>query len=237
MADLLIDAKALHTYYGPSHILRGVDFQVARGETLGLMGRNGMGKSTLLKSIMGLVKPREGRVKVMGRDMTGRAPFEIAQLGIAYVPEGRGIFGNLSVKENLVMAARAGTRGQRDWTYERVLDTFPRLQERIGHGGQQLSGGEQQMLTIGRALMTNPDVLILDEATEGLAPLVAREIWRICGVIRASGISSVIVDKNWKHVTQVTDRNLILVKGEVAFAGTSGELRAQPKQLEQLLGV
>jgi branched-chain amino acid transport system ATP-binding protein len=235
--DLLIDAQQLHTYYGPSHILRGIDFQVARGETLGLMGRNGMGKSTLLKSLMGLVKPRGGTVKVMGRDMTGRAPFEIAQLGIAYVPEGRGIFGNLSVKENLVMAARAGTRGQRDWTYERVLETFPRLQERIGHGGQQLSGGEQQMLTIGRALMTNPDVLILDEATEGLAPLIAREIWRICGVIRESGISSVIVDKNWKHVTQIADRNVILVKGEVAFAGSSGELRARPEQLERLLGV
>jgi branched-chain amino acid transport system ATP-binding protein len=135
------------------------------------------------------------------------------------------------------MAARAGTRGQRDWTYERVLETFPRLKERLTHGGQQLSGGEQQMLTIGRALMTNPDVLILDEATEGLAPLIAREIWRICGVIRESGISSVIVDKNWKHVTQVTDRNVILVKGEVVYAGTSNDLRSQPALLERYLGV
>ncbi len=235
--ELLIDAQGLHTYYGASHILRGIDFQVARGETLGLMGRNGMGKSTLLKSLMGLVKPRGGEVRIAGRPMTGRAPYEIAQLGIAYVPEGRGIFGNLSVKENLVMAARPGTRGQRDWTYERVLETFPRLAERLGHGGQQLSGGEQQMLTIGRALMTNPDVLILDEATEGLAPLIAREIWRICGLIRESGISSVIVDKNWRHVTQVTDRNVILVKGEVVYNGTSAELRAQPHLLEQHLGV
>jgi branched-chain amino acid transport system ATP-binding protein len=237
MADLLIDAKGLQTYYGASHILRGIDFSVARGETIGLMGRNGMGKSTLLKSLMGLVKPRGGSVHVAGKDMTGRAPYEIAQLGIAYVPEGRGIFGNLSVVENLKMAARAGTRGQRDWTYERVLETFPRLQERLGHGGQQLSGGEQQMLTIGRALMTNPDVLILDEATEGLAPLIAREIWRICGLIRESGISSVIVDKNWKHVTQVTDRNVILVKGEVVYAGTSQDLRERPQLLEQHLGV
>ena len=237
MSELLIDAKGLQTYYGASHILRGVDFQVARGETIGLMGRNGMGKSTLLKSLMGLVKPRGGTVHITGKDMTGRAPYEIAQLGIAYVPEGRGIFGNLSVVENLKMAARAGTRGQRDWTYERVLQTFPRLQERLGHGGQQLSGGEQQMLTIGRALMPNPDVLILDEATEGLAPLIAREIWRICGLIRESGISSVIVDKNWKHVTQVTDRNLILVKGEVVFSGSSEQLRAQPQLLEQHLGV
>ena len=172
--DLLIHAIGLHSYYGASHILRGIDFAVRRGETVGLMGRNGMGKSTLLKSIMGLVKPRAGGVLVMGKPMTGRAPYEVAQLGVAYVPEGRGIFGNLSVVENLKMAARAGTRGQRDWTYERVLETFPRLAERLQHGGQQLSGGEQQMLTIGRALMTIPDVLILDEATEGLAPLIAR---------------------------------------------------------------
>ena len=237
MAELLIDAKGIHTYYGASHILRGIDFSVARGETIGLMGRNGMGKSTLLKSIMGLVRPRSGSVAITGQDMLGRAPYEISRLGIAYVPEGRGIFGNLSVVENLKMAARAGTRGQRDWTYERVLETFPRLQERLGHGGQQLSGGEQQMLTIGRALMTNPDVLILDEATEGLAPLIAREIWRICGVIRETGISSVIVDKNWKHVTQITDRNIILVKGEVVFEGSSAELHARPELLTQYLGV
>jgi len=237
MSDLLIDARGLHTFYGQSHILRGIDFRVARGETIGLMGRNGMGKSTLLKTLMGLVPAREGRVHIAGRDMTSCRPYEIAQRGIAYVPEGRGIFGNLSVVENLKMAARAGTRGQRDWTYERVLQTFPRLKERLYHGGQQLSGGEQQMLTIGRALMTNPDVLILDEATEGLAPLIAREIWRICGLIRESGISSVIVDKNWKHVTQVTDRNIILVKGEVVFEGSSEALRAQPALLEQHLGV
>jgi branched-chain amino acid transport system ATP-binding protein len=235
--DLLIEARGLQTYYGASHVLRGVDFTVGRGETIGLMGRNGMGKSTLLKSLIGLVRPRGGQVRVMGRDMTGRAPYEVAQLGLAYVPEGRGIFGNLSVLENLRMAERAGTRGQRDWSCERVLETFPRLKERLGHGGQQLSGGEQQMLTIGRALLTNPDVLILDEATEGLAPLIAREIWRICGMIRDSGISSVIVDKNWKHVTQVTDRNVILVKGEVVFEGSSAALRGQPALLDQYLGL
>jgi branched-chain amino acid transport system ATP-binding protein len=237
MSETLIQVRDLQTYYGASHILRGIDFSVVRGETIGLMGRNGMGKSTLLKSIMGLVKPRAGSVDIMGRAMTGGEPFEIARLGLAYVPEGRGIFGNLSVKENLVMAARAGAHGQKDWTYERVLDTFPRLKERLRFGGQQLSGGEQQMLTIGRALMTNPDVLILDEATEGLAPLVAREIWRICDVIRASGISSVIVDKNWKHVTRITDRNVILVKGKVVFEGGSAELHAKPELLERYLGV
>ncbi len=245
MAEPLIQARGLNSYYGASHILRDIDFSVAAGETIGLMGRNGMGKSTLLKSIMGLVKPRAGTVHVMGRDMTGAPPYEIARLGIAYVPEGRGIFGNLSVVENLKMAARAGqtdasrTRAKagQDWNYERVLDTFPRLKERLRHGGQQLSGGEQQMLTIGRALMTNPDVLILDEATEGLAPLIAREIWRICALIRDSGISSIIVDKNWKHVTQITDRNVILVKGEVVFEGSSDELTGQPQLLEQYLGV
>jgi branched-chain amino acid transport system ATP-binding protein len=235
--DLLINAQKINTYYGASHILRDLSFTVARGETIGLMGRNGMGKSTLLKSIMGLVKPRSGAIDIAGRPMMGRAPYEIARLGIAYVPEGRGIFGNLSVLENLNMAARAGTRGQRDWTCERVLETFPRLKERLGHGGQQLSGGEQQMLTIGRALMTNPDVLILDEATEGLAPLVAREIWRICQLVKGTGISSIIVDKNWKHVTQITDRNVILLKGEVVFEGSSAELHAQPELLQQYLGV
>ena len=233
----LIEARGLHTHYGQSHILRGIDFSVGPGQTIGLMGRNGMGKSTLLKSLMGIVKPSGGEVHIKGRRMTGAAPCDVARLGVAYVPEGRGIFGNLSVRENLVMAARPGTRGQRDWTYERVLETFPRLAERLDHGGQQLSGGEQQMLTIGRALMTNPDLLILDEATEGLAPLIAREIWRICGLIRESGISSVIVDKNWKHVTRITDHNVILVKGEVVFAGHTDELLARPGLLEQHLGV
>ena len=245
ISDLLINIEGLNTHYGASHILQGIDFSVARGETIGLMGRNGMGKSTLLKSIMGLVKPSAGRVSIMGQDMTGAPPYKIAQLGVAYVPEGRGIFGNLSVAENLKMTARAGKSAaakqraekQLDWNYDRVLETFPRLKERLNHGGQQLSGGEQQMLTIGRALMTNPDVLILDEATEGLAPLIAKEIWRICGVIRESGISSIIVDKNWKHVAQITDRNVILVKGQVVFTGSSAQLLAQPEILQQHLGV
>ena len=237
MTDTLIQVQGLNSFYGASHILRNIDFKVNRGETIGLMGRNGMGKSTLLKSIMGIVTPQSGHVHIKGERMNGRDIFEVAQLGIAYVPEGRGIFGNLSVLENLKMAARPGTQGQNDWTYERVLETFPRLKERLGHGGQQLSGGEQQMLTIGRALMTNPDVLILDEATEGLAPLIAREIWRICSVIKESGISSVIVDKNWKHVTKITDRNVILVKGEVVFEGSSELLQSQPQIMAQHLGV
>lgn len=235
-ADLPIRATGLHTYYGASHILRGVDFTVQRGETIGLMGRNGMGKSTLLKSIMGLVKPRAGAVEIMGRNMTGRPPYRWPNSASPMCPRP----GHLRQPERGREPENGRARrhpGQRDWTYERVLETFPRLKERLGHGGQQLSGGEQQMLTIGRALMTNPDVLILDEATEGLAPLIAREIWRICGLIRESGISSVIVDKNWKHVTQITDRNVILVKGEVVFEGTSNTLLAQPELLAQHLGV
>ena len=233
----MLHIHELHAYYGKSHVLHGVSLDIRKGETVGLLGRNGMGKSTLLKTLMGLVRARSGQVTLAGHDVTQAPTYEISRLGVAYVPEGRGIFGNLSVKENLLMAARPGVRGQLQWTYERVLETFPRLAERLSHGGQQLSGGEQQMLTIGRALMTNPDVLILDEATEGLAPLIARDIWRICEVIRDSGISSIIVDKNWKHVTQITDRNLILVKGQWAFEGSSEELLADPELLQKHLGV
>jgi len=237
MSNTLLEVRGLNTYYGASHVLRNLDFQVERGQAVGLMGRNGMGKSTLLKSIMGLVKPRSGRIAFQGAPIHGQTPYAIAKQGMAYVPEGRGIFGNLSVHENLVMAERAGVRGQQDWTYQRVLDTFPRLGERLSHGGQQLSGGEQQMLSIGRALMTNPDVLLLDEATEGLAPLIALEIWRICALVAQSGISTVIVDKNWQHVTQITQHNVILVKGEAVFQGSSQQLLSQPDIMQQHLGV
>ena len=232
-----MQAAGLHTYYGASHILHGVDFTIRRGESVGLMGRNGMGKSTLLKTMLGLVRARSGRVSVKGNDVTSAAPHRIARAGVAYVPEGRGIFPNLSVRENLVMAARAGTAGQREWTLERVLATFPRLAERMEHGGAELSGGEQQMLTIGRALLTNPDLLILDEATEGLAPLIAREIMRIVGVVKASGIATVIVDKNFAAVNAITDRNVILVKGKVVYSGPAAELRARPEVHLRYLGV
>ncbi len=237
MSSTLLEVRGLNTYYGASHVLRNLDFQVERGQAVGLMGRNGMGKSTLLKSIMGLVKPRSGSIAFQGLPVHGQTPYAIAKQGMAYVPEGRGIFGNLSVHENLVMAERAGVRGQQDWTYQRVLDTFPRLGERLSHGGQQLSGGEQQMLSIGRALMTNPDVLLLDEATEGLAPLIALEIWRICALVAKSGISTVIVDKTWQHVTHITQHNVILVKGEAVFQGSSQQLLSQPDIMNQHLGV
>ena len=237
MSNTLLEVRGLNTYYGASHVLRNLDFQVERGQAVGLMGRNGMGKSTLLKSIMGLIKPRSGSIAFQGLPIHGQTPYAIAKQGMAYVPEGRGIFGNLSVHENLVMAERAGVRGQQDWTYQRVLDTFPRLGERLSHGGQQLSGGEQQMLSIGRALMTNPDVLLLDEATEGLAPLIALEIWRMCALVAKSGISTVIVDKNWQHVTQITQHNVILVKGEAVYQGSSQQLLRQPDIMNQHLGV
>ena len=233
----LIDARGIHTYYGVSHILHGVDFVVHRGETVGLMGRNGMGKTTLLRSVLGLVRPRQGVVRIAGIDMTQAATHAIVRKGIAYVPEGRGIFHNLSVRENLVMAARAGADGRRDWTFERVVQTFPRLAERMEHGGAQLSGGEQQMLTIGRALMTNPDLLILDEATEGLAPKISREIWGIIGQIKQAGIAAVIVDKNFAAVSAVADRAMILVKGATAYSGSTAELRAHPELRVKYLGV
>jgi branched-chain amino acid transport system ATP-binding protein len=233
----LIEARGIHAYYGASHVLHGVDLEVRRGETIGLMGRNGMGKTTLIRSILGLLPPRSGEVWVHGRNMTGTAPHVIARAGIAYVPEGRGVFPNLSVRENLVMAARPGPDGRREWTYERVLATFPKLAERLDHGGQQLSGGEQQMLTVGRALMTNPDVLILDEATEGLAPLIAREIWAILRQIRDSGIAAIIVDKNFSAVSAVADRIMVLVKGSVAFSGSAGALQGDPDLLQRHLGI
>lgn len=233
----LIDARGIHTYYGRSHILHGVDFVVRRGETVGLMGRNGMGKSTLLRSVLGLVRARRGEVRIAGVDMTQAATHAIVRMGIAYVPEGRGIFPNLSVRENLIMAARAGVDGRCDWTFERVMQTFPRLSERLAHGGAQLSGGEQQMLTIGRALMTNPDLLILDEATEGLAPKISREIWGIIGQIKQAGIAAVIVDKNFAAVSAIADRVLILVKGAAVYEGSSAELRAQPELHQKYLGV
>jgi branched-chain amino acid transport system ATP-binding protein len=187
--------------------------------------------------MLGLVKPRHGEVWVCGEAMTRAAPYLVARRGIAYVPEGRGIFPNLSVRENLVMAARAGRDGRIDWTFERIMEIFPRLAERLEIGGAQLSGGEQQMLTIGRALLTNPDLLILDEATEGLAPLIAREIWRIIGEIRSRGVATVIVDKNYAAVTDIADRNVILVKGKVMFEGDGATLLADPTLVSKHLGV
>ena len=235
--SLLIDAAQLHTHYGASHILHGASIAIGAGEAVGLLGRNGMGKTTLIRTLLGLVRPSSGAIRIRGNDCTHTRPDRIARLGIGYVPEGRGIFPNLSVRENLLMAARTGISGRRDWSIDRVMQTFPRLAERLHYGGAQLSGGEQQMLAIGRALMTNPDVLLLDEATEGLAPLVVREIWRIIGAIRATGIASLIVDRNYRSVLAHTDRCVVLEKGRVVLEGQSAELARAPEKLARYLGV
>jgi branched-chain amino acid transport system ATP-binding protein len=217
MAEFLLDARGVNAWYGSSHVLQGVDLQIRRGETLGLLGRNGMGKSTLIRTLMGHVPQRQGQVTLFGVDRSKARPHEVARAGVAYVPEGRGIFPTLTVRENLVMAARPGRQGQRDWTLERVLSTFPRLAERIGNAGAQLSGGEQQMLSIGRALMTHPELIILDEATEGLAPLIVADIWRVIGEIRTSGIATLIVDRDYRKVLARSDRALVLQKGQVVM--------------------
>ncbi|MBC7957955.1 MAG: ABC transporter ATP-binding protein [Cytophagales bacterium] len=231
----MLRVSNLHAHYGASHVLRGVDLELPAGSALGLLGRNGMGKTTLIRTLMGFVPATQGQVHWQDREVTGLAPERMARLGVAYVPEGRGIFGNLSVRENLLMAARPGVAGQRDWTLDRVLATFPRLAERLSHGGQQLSGGEQQMLAIGRALMTHPRLLILDEATEGLAPLIVAEIWRVIAEVRAQGISTLIVDRNHRAVLAHTDQAIVLEKGRVVMAGASGSLSGQA--LAQALGV
>jgi branched-chain amino acid transport system ATP-binding protein len=233
---LIIDAQGLHTWYGSSHVLHGVDIAVAPGETVGLLGRNGMGKSTLIRTLLGHVAQRQGRITLFGRDASRARPHEVARAGVAYVPEGRGVFPTLSVRENLLMAARPGRDGGLVWTCERVLDTFPRLKERLGNLGAQLSGGEQQMLSIGRALMTHPELVILDEATEGLAPVIVADIWRVIAEIRASGIATLIVDRNYRKVLAHADRALVLQKGEVVLSGAASEL-SQNEKLAAFLGV
>ncbi|GAB4551434.1 MAG: ABC transporter ATP-binding protein [Rhizobacter sp.] len=228
----MLHIQGLHTHYGDSHVLRGVDLDLRAGSALGLLGRNGMGKTTLIRTLMGYLKPTQGQLQWDGRDVTGWVPERMARLGLGYVPEGRGIFGNLSVRENLVMASRPGA-----WTLDRVLATFPRLAERLSHGGQQLSGGEQQMLAIGRALMTQPRLLILDEATEGLAPLIVAEIWRVIAELRASGLSTLLVDRNYRAVLAHTDQAVVLEKGRVVMGGLSAELSGRLPELAQHLGV
>jgi branched-chain amino acid transport system ATP-binding protein len=236
MPQPILDARAIHAWYGSSHVLHGVDLVIARGETVGLLGRNGMGKSTLIRTLLGHVAQREGHIAFFGQDCSRAQPHVVARLGVAYVPEGRGVFPNLSVRENLVMAARPGRDGRRDWPYARVLDTFPRLRERVGHLGAQLSGGEQQMLAIGRALMTHPELIILDEATEGLAPLIVAEIWRVIADIRDGGIAALIVDRDYRKVLDRCDRALVLQKGQAVLAGIADEVAASPA-LAGFLGV
>lgn len=237
MSTHLLEVRGLHTLYGASHILHGVDLCIEPGQAVSLMGRNGMGKTTTLKSLLGVVTPRSGEVSFKGQRLDALPTWQRMRRGIAYVPEGRGMFHNLTVKEHLQMANRPNDRGETQWDYDRVLALFPRLGERLDNLGTQLSGGEQQMLAIGRALLTNPDLLILDEATEGLAPLIRKEIWDVIRLIKQSGISTLIVDKNIQVLKTLCDQHVVLVKGKVAFAGNTDSLMQNLDEVEGYLSV
>jgi branched-chain amino acid transport system ATP-binding protein len=235
MADSVLEITGIETFYGLSQVLFGVSLAVAPGEMVTLMGRNGMGKTTTVRSIMGLTPARAGAVRFMGEEIRGLPSYKVAQRGIGLVPEGRQIFPNLSVRENLL--ATAAKRNGEDWTLAKVYDLFPRLAERDDSMGNQLSGGEQQMLAIGRALMTNPRLLILDEATEGLAPLVRAEIWHCLARLKESGLSALVIDKNVGALMRVADRHFLIERGRVVWKGSSQELAAAPDVLRRYLGV
>ena len=239
MADSapLLEVEGLETCYGLSQVLFGLSLSVGSGEMVALMGRNGMGKTTTVRSIMGLTPPRAGAVRFAGRQVRGLPAFRIAQLGIGLVPEGRQIFPNLNVRENLV-AASANRLGASDpWTLDKIYALFPTLAERGGNMGNQLSGGEQQMLAIGRALMTNPRLLILDEATEGLAPLIRAEIWNCLSMLKARGQSVLVIDKNVENLTEIADRHYIIERGRAVWSGTSEQLIAEPELQHRYLGI
>jgi branched-chain amino acid transport system ATP-binding protein len=234
---LLLKVQSLETAYGASKVLFGLDLDIAAGEVVTLLGRNGMGKTTTVRSIMGLTRAQAGSIRFREQAIEREAPDRIARMGIALVPEGRQIFPNLSVWENLV--AFAGNRSQRadPWTPERVLEMFPNLKERVNNQGNQLSGGEQQMLAIGRALVTNPHLLILDEATEGLAPLVREEIWKCLARLREAGQTILVIDKYIERLVRLADRHTIIERGRVAWRGTSAELDADRELWHRYLGV
>jgi branched-chain amino acid transport system ATP-binding protein len=232
----LLDIVDIDTAYGQSQVLSGVSLQIEAGSAHALLGRNGMGRTTLVRSVLGLTPPRRGEIHFLGKRIDGLPTSEIAQLGIAVVPEGRQIFPNLSVHENLTAFA-ANRSGDGRWTLPRVLELFPRLSERASNMGNQLSGGEQQMLAIGRALMTNPRLLILDEATEGLAPLVRAEIWRCLALLRGTGLSILVIDKYVERLVQLVDRHTILERGRVAWEGDSTALAKDRELWHRYLGV
>ena len=234
MPDGLLEVAGIETVYGLSQVLFGVSLSIAPGEMVTLMGRNGMGKTTTVRSIMGLTPARAGAIRFDGHDIRALPAYKIAKLGIGLVPEGRQIFPNLSVRENLVATAVARAGG---WTLEQVYDLFPRLAERAASMGNQLSGGEQQMLAVGRALMTNPRLLILDEATEGLAPLIRAEIWRCLARLKQTGLSVLVIDKNVGALTRVADRHFMIERGRVVWSGGSDALAAAPDVQHRYLGV
>jgi branched-chain amino acid transport system ATP-binding protein len=232
---MTLEVEGLETAYGRSQVLFGVSLVAREGEVSTLLGRNGMGKTTTVRSIMGMVKSRAGTIRFGGKPLDGLPSYRVAQAGLGLVPEGRQVFPNLTVRENLV--ATASLRGAAPWTLERVFALFPQLAERSRHLGSQLSGGEQQMLAIGRALMTNPRLLILDEATEGLAPLASIGIYRAIESLKASGLSILIIDKDLKALTRVADRHYVIEKGRVVWSGGSPELAANREVQRRYLGV
>jgi branched-chain amino acid transport system ATP-binding protein len=234
---MLLEVDTLQSGYGSAQVLFGVTLSIAEGEAVTLMGRNGMGKTTTVRTIMGLLRATSGRVLWRGRDLTRAAPHIMARAGVGLVPEGRHVFPNLSVRENLVMAERGRDTGREAWTLNRVLELFPKLGQRLGNAGNQLSGGEQQMLAIGRALMTNPDLLILDEATEGLAPVVREEIWARLGQLKQTGLAILVIDKELEELTTLADRHYIIEKGEIVWSGASADLMADKRVHETYLGV
>ena len=238
----LLEVKALHAGYGQSQVLHGMSLHISSGEFITLLGRNGMGKSTTIKCLFGLLKAQSGSVLLEGRDITRSASHQIARGGLGLVPEGRQIFPNLSVEENLLATARrpvqaAALSQAQPWTLERIYALFPRLQERRSNAGTQLSGGEQQMLAIGRALMTNPRLLVLDEATEGLAPLVRRDIWQALAQLKETGLAILCIDKNLASMLPLADRHYIVEKGQVVWQGTSDDYLAESESLQGFLGV
>src|SRR5450830_206739 len=237
MADSILDVAEIETCYGLSQVLYGVSLTIAPGEMVTLMGRNGMGKTTTVRSIMGLTPARAGAIRFMGQEIRGLPPYKIAQFGVGLVPEGRQIFPNLSVRENLIATAATRAVEGEAWTLAKVYELFPTLAERATSMGNQLSGGEQQMLAIGRALMTNPRLLILDEATEGLAPLIRTEIWRCLTRLKALGLAILVIDKNVGALTRVADRHFLIERGRVVWSGASRELAAAPDVQHRYLGV
>ena len=225
----------IHTYYGDSHILQGISLEVKSEEAVALLGRNGVGKTTTISSIIGFEPPRRGEITLEGKRINGLSSYEIAQRGVGLVPQGRGIFPTLTVKENLTIAARNAQNG--GWTLDRLLPLFPNLRDRLGNYGRQLSGGEQQMLAMARALMTNPKLLLLDEPSEGLAPLIVKEIGNIVQEVKKSGMSILLVEQNLSMALEVVDRVYVMSKGRIEFEGTPATLKAEKELMVHLLGV
>ncbi len=228
----IVEIRNLHAGYGRAEVLFGVDLDIREGAVTTLIGRNGMGKTTTIRCLMGLLKPRDGSISISGADMTGAPPFKVAQAGLGLVPEGRQVFPSLTVVENLRATARARDGG---WSEADIFDAFPRLAERKGHYGFQLSGGEQQMLAIGRALMTNPDLLVLDEATEGLAPLIREEIWSMLDRLKQTGLSILLVDKNLDELARISDRYYVIEKGKIVWTGETRDFDGGRAEVEQFL--